>query len=101
MPPVCRAHRRTDRSRPRGRYDSFVNWEFFPSVDVPILVYFKETQTPEESWGVGPGEWANNDAAIAKGAVKGQVPLWSVCAYCSSRKCRTRALRTAGRLVCR
>ena len=33
--------------RPRGRYDSFVNWEFFPSVDVPILVYFKETQTPQ------------------------------------------------------
>ena len=66
--------------RPRGRYDTFVNWEFFPSVDVPILVYFKETQTPEESWGVGPGEWANNDAAIAKGAVQGQVRLQSVCA---------------------
>lgn len=30
------------------RYDSFVNWEFFPSIDFPILIYFKETQTPPE-----------------------------------------------------
>lgn len=30
------------------RYDSFVNWDFFPSVQLPILVYFKETQTPKE-----------------------------------------------------
>lgn len=29
------------------RYDSFVNWDFFPSIHLPILVYFKETQTPE------------------------------------------------------
>ena len=29
------------------RYDSFVNWDFFPSVQLPILVYFKETQTPK------------------------------------------------------
>ena len=32
----------------RWTYDSFVNWEFFPSVDLPILVYFKETQTKPE-----------------------------------------------------
>ena len=25
----------------RWNYDTFVNWEFFPSVDLPILVYFK------------------------------------------------------------
>ena len=31
------------------RYDSFVNWDFFPSVQLPILVYFKETQTPKVS----------------------------------------------------
>lgn len=30
------------------KFDSFVNWDFFPSVDLPILVYFKETQTPKE-----------------------------------------------------
>ena len=35
-------------------YDSFVNWEFFPRA-FPILVYFKETQTPEEKWSEGPG----------------------------------------------
>jgi len=29
------------------RYDTFVNWDFFPSIQLPILVYFKETQTPE------------------------------------------------------
>jgi hypothetical protein len=32
------------------KYDSFVNWDFFPSVDLPILVYFKETQTPKVSF---------------------------------------------------
>ena len=31
------------------RYDSFVNWDFFPSVQLPILVYFKETDTPKVS----------------------------------------------------
>ena len=35
-------------------YDSFVNWEFFPR-SFPILVYFKEIQTPEEKWSEGPG----------------------------------------------
>ena len=57
----------------RWKYDSFVNWEFFPSVDLPILVYFKETQTPQDQWDVGPGQWANGANALAKGAVKGQV----------------------------
>ena len=57
----------------RWKYDSFVNWEFFPSVDLPILVYFKETQTPQDQWDVGPGQWANGADALAKGVVKGQV----------------------------
>jgi hypothetical protein len=39
----------------RWNYDTFVNYDFFPSVDFPILVYFKETQTPPEKWGQGPG----------------------------------------------
>jgi hypothetical protein len=34
----------------RWKYDAFVNWEFFPSKDFPILVYFKETQTPKHMW---------------------------------------------------
>ena len=42
-----------------------------PSRSFPILVYFKETQTPEEFWNVGPGEQANSEEAIAKGAGKG------------------------------
>ena len=44
----------------RWAYNTFVNYETFPKGwDVPILVYFKETQTPESQWGVGPGEMAN------------------------------------------
>ena len=31
------------------RYDSFVNYDFLPSKNFPILVYFKETQTLTES----------------------------------------------------
>lgn len=54
-------------------YDSFVNYDLFPSRSFPILVYFKETQTPEEFWNVGPGEQANSEEALAKGAVPGQV----------------------------
>lgn len=38
--------------------DTIVNYDFFPPIDSspvgPILVYFKETQTPEESWGRVP-----------------------------------------------
>lgn len=39
----------------RWAYKSFVNWDIFPSRDFPILVYFKENQTPEEKWKEGPG----------------------------------------------
>jgi len=39
----------------RWYYCSFVNWDFFPSIDYPILVYFKENQTPEDKWKEGPG----------------------------------------------
>ena len=41
---------------------------YSPSRSFPILVYFKETQTPEENWNVGPGEQANSEEALAKGA---------------------------------
>mmetsp|Transcript_19115 Transcript_19115/g.43516 ORF Transcript_19115/g.43516 Transcript_19115/m.43516 type:complete len:233 (-) Transcript_19115:122-820(-) len=54
-------------------YSSFVNYDFFPSRQFPILVYFKETQTPEDMWNVGPGEQANSPEAISKGAKPGQV----------------------------
>lgn len=39
----------------RWAYKSFVNWDIFPSRDFPILVYFKENQTPQEQWAEGPG----------------------------------------------
>mmetsp|Transcript_24535 Transcript_24535/g.44273 ORF Transcript_24535/g.44273 Transcript_24535/m.44273 type:complete len:235 (+) Transcript_24535:1-705(+) len=39
----------------RWAYSSFVNWDFYPSADFPILVYFKETQTPKED-GSEPGQ---------------------------------------------
>lgn len=55
------------------KYSSFVNYDFFPSQSFPILVYFKETQTPEEMWSIGPGEKANSPEALAKGAKRGQV----------------------------
>ncbi|KAL7437411.1 hypothetical protein ACHAXM_005643 [Skeletonema potamos] len=54
-------------------FNSFVNYDVFPSRNFPILIYFKETQTPEEFWNVGPGEQANSEEALAKGAVRGQV----------------------------
>jgi Protein of unknown function (DUF3119) len=31
------------------KYNTFVNYAFLPSEDFPILVYFKETQTPESA----------------------------------------------------
>lgn len=33
----------------KWKYNTFVNWDFFPSMNLPILVYFKETQTPKVS----------------------------------------------------
>ncbi|KAJ1488795.1 hypothetical protein T484DRAFT_1782080 [Baffinella frigidus] len=41
----------------RWDFSTFVNYDFFPSKDLPILVYFKETQTPEAKWGDGPGKF--------------------------------------------
>ncbi|CAM9202583.1 unnamed protein product [Phaeothamnion confervicola] len=32
----------------RWRYDTWVNWEFYPTIGIPILCYFKETQTSPE-----------------------------------------------------
>lgn len=58
----------------RWTYDSFVNFETFPKGwPVPILIYFKETQTPSDKWSEGPGQSANSEEALASGAVPGQV----------------------------
>lgn len=70
----------------RWPYTSFVNYDFFPSEQVPILVYFKETQTPQEMWAVGPGELANGPDAIARGAVPGQVHFFPAIANAKALK---------------
>ena len=36
------------------KYDTFVNWNFLPSENFPILVYFRENQTPRSNWVEGP-----------------------------------------------
>jgi len=76
----------------RWTYDSFANFDFFPEgwIDQPqgpILVYFKETQTPSDKWNEGPGALANSDEAIAKGAVKGQVHFFP--ALCNTQQLRS------------
>ena len=38
-------------------YKDIINYEFFPSVHMPVLVYFKETSTPKRKWVVGPGKY--------------------------------------------
>jgi len=75
----------------RWTYDSFVNYDFFPKgwIDQPqgpILVYFKETQTPSDKWNEGPGAAANSDDAVAKGAVQGQVHFFP--ALCNTQQLR-------------
>jgi len=70
----------------RWAYDSFVNYDFFPSESFPVLVYFKETQTPEVNWNVGPGEQANSPEAIAKGAKPGQVHFFPAIANVADLK---------------
>jgi len=32
------------------KYSSFQNYAFLPNEEFPILVYFRETQTPEKNW---------------------------------------------------
>jgi hypothetical protein len=71
----------------RWTYDSFVNYEFFPKgwIDQPqgpILVYFKETQTPDEKWKTGPGATANSDQAQKNGAVPGQAHFFPALCNC-------------------
>jgi hypothetical protein len=34
----------------RWKYDTITNWNFFPSLEYPVIVYFKETETPVEQW---------------------------------------------------
>lgn len=76
----------------RWATDTIVNYDFFPNgwIDGPIgplLVYFKETQTPSDSWGEGPGKLANDPDKVAAGvAVPGQVHFFPT--VCDARQIR-------------
>jgi hypothetical protein len=48
------------------KYSSFSNWDFLPSKQLPILVYFREDQTPQEAWQEAP-------TVLAVDSLKGQV----------------------------
>jgi Protein of unknown function (DUF3119) len=37
-------------TRNRWKYDNIINYIFFPSIGFPLIVYFKETETPKELW---------------------------------------------------
>jgi len=34
----------------RWKYDTIINWGIFPSLEFPVIIYFKETETPKEQW---------------------------------------------------
>jgi hypothetical protein len=37
-------------TRNRWSYDSIINYGFFPSIEFPVICYFKETETPDWKW---------------------------------------------------
>jgi len=82
--------------------DSIVNYDFFPPIGSspigPILVYFKETQTPSDKWNEGPGKQANDPEKIASGeAVEGQVHFFP--AVCNAEQiCEEFEKRNCGKL---
>ena len=85
----------------RWPFSSFTNWCFFPApkgdkaaeadggVPFPILVYFKETHTPQEKWNEGPG--AMDKVGGGDGIDPDDVD------YCTSRPRPTRALSLGDR----
>jgi hypothetical protein len=72
--------------------ETIINYDFFPKgwIDGPVgptLVYFKETQTPADSWNEGPGKLANDPDKIASGAAApGQVHFFP--AVCNAQQIR-------------
>jgi Protein of unknown function (DUF3119) len=90
----------------KNRWDcnAIVNYDFFPKGWIddnpigPILVYFRETQTPSDSWNSGPGKWANDPEKIARGeSVPGQVHFFP--AVCNAKQIREEfAKRGCGKL---
>jgi hypothetical protein len=41
--------------------NKFINYKFFPNEYFPVLVYFKEIQTPKEKWDMGIGQFDKRD----------------------------------------
>mmetsp|Transcript_22739 Transcript_22739/g.31758 ORF Transcript_22739/g.31758 Transcript_22739/m.31758 type:complete len:253 (+) Transcript_22739:82-840(+) len=37
-------------TRNRWSYDKIIHYDFFPSLEYPVICYFKETETPKEQW---------------------------------------------------
>lgn len=48
----------------RWKYSSIQNWDFLPSEDFPILIYFRETQTPVEARAEAPIVVDNLDGQV-------------------------------------
>jgi Protein of unknown function (DUF3119) len=77
-----------------NRWDckTIVNYDFFPRslmdspfFGQPILIYFKETQTPSDTWNEGPGKIANDSDKVANGSVvPGQVHFFP--AICNAQQ---------------
>ena len=70
----------------RWAYASFVNWDFFPSPAFPVLVYFKETQTPRPD-GSGNGQIHFFPAIANCKQLKEQVSARLVYLYFSRLRC--------------
>ena len=72
--------------------DTIVNYDFFPRsmmdlpfLEQPVLIYFKETQTPASTWNEGPGKMANDPDKVANGsAIPGQVHFFP--AICNAKQ---------------
>jgi hypothetical protein len=72
--------------------NTIVNYDFFPKsmmdfpfLGQPILIYFKETQTPESTWNEGPGKIANDPEKVQGGlAIPGQVHFFP--AICNAQQ---------------
>ena len=72
--------------------NTIVNYDFFPRsmmdlpfFEQPVLIYFKETQTPASTWNEGPGKIANDPTKVANGnVIPGQVHFFP--AICNAKQ---------------
>ncbi|CAB9504519.1 Protein of unknown function (DUF3119) [Seminavis robusta] len=64
----------------RWNYDTITNYGFFPSIDFPVIIYLKETETPKEQWNKWFAAFDGNNGA-------GQPHFFP--GICSARQIRT------------